>query len=838
MGEGVFGVAISGLNAAKYALTTTGHNIASAGTPGYSRQEVLQSSAIPQSTGGGFIGRGVDIDNIRRVFDEFVTRQVFEAQTQDSYLSTLQQHLRNIDNMLADASAGLTPALQSFFSGVQTVANDPRSIPARQSLLGLTQTMITNAQTINNRMEQMRQDANRQISTAVSGINAITEQIAQLNHDIQIATATSGGKPPNDLLDKREQLITDLNKYVRATPVVQSDGNVNLFIGSGQNLVVGNRWFQLAAVQASEDPQRLDVAYQQFGSNLVIPSQLLSGGTLGGVLAFRNNGLDVAQNALNRVVLGLAQTVNAQHRAGQDLQGNMGGNFFAFPLETTHFEYALGGGNAAFSASLTTNTPFISSDFNLTYHDASAVAPYTANSYVLTRLVDDQTVTFAATPGGLIPSGASAFGISLNAIGTTPWLDGESRSFSFLPAAGVIPDAGNTGTATLNVSINDIAQLTTSNYHFYFDGTDYRIVRQLDNHTSAITATQFAQPPIIVDGLSFSVSNSAGLVAGDHFLIKPTYNFVNNLSIAVNDTSQIAAASPVLATSNVLSVITSAATANSGGGSIAANVAFITSKAGAQPNPIEIVFSGVGSFDVRDATTKAVLLANQAYVSGNAINVNDFSVTISDSGVPPAAGDIFNITPRLNTGNATVSAGVPLGSPVSVELKTPVAVVFLSPTSYQIVDPTTGVVLQGAQSYASGGSVSFNGWSLRIHGTPEAGDVFMMGPNTAGVADARNILEIGTLQTKNTLEKGTTNYQGAYSKLVSDIGVQTNHVNVSQAAQAELLRQTQARQQTISGVNLDEEAANLLIFQQAYLASSRTIQVAQRIFDEVLQIGR
>jgi flagellar hook-associated protein 1 FlgK len=155
-----------------------------------------------------------------------------------------------------------------------------------------------------------------------------------------------------------------------------------------------------------------------------------------------------------------------------------------------------------------------------------------------------------------------------------------------------------------------------------------------------------------------------------------------------------------------------------------------------------------------------------------------------------------------------------------------------TPTSYTIYQPTDYI------PYTSESSISFNGISFSISGAPGDGDTFMVGPNPTGVSDNRNALLLGNLQTKNTIQGGTATYQGAYAQLVSQIGNKAREVNVASEGQATLVKQGQDIIQSNSGVNLDEEAANLIRYQQAYQASAKMIDVANKLFDEVLALGR
>ena len=139
--------------------------------------------------------------------------------------------------------------------------------------------------------------------------------------------------------------------------------------------------------------------------------------------------------------------------------------------------------------------------------------------------------------------------------------------------------------------------------------------------------------------------------------------------------------------------------------------------------------------------------------------------------------------------------------------------------------------------YTSGADITFNGYTFQISGEPAAGDIFTVTPNHNGSADNRNALLLGALQTKNTLESGSATYQSSYGQLVSQIGNKTRELEVTSKAQANLLTQTKKSMESISGVNLDEEAANLMKFQQAFQASSKVIEISEKLFSSILQLG-
>ncbi|MCL4470458.1 MAG: flagellar hook-associated protein FlgK [Gammaproteobacteria bacterium] len=378
MGNSIFGIGIGALGTAQAGLVTTGHNISNVNTAGYHRQEIVQSTNIPQYTGIGFLGQGVRVDTVKRLYDQMLENQVMSAQTQSSQLETYYAQIKQIDNMLADPSAGVSPALQDFFNGVHDVAANPAAIPSRQAMLSNAQTMVSRFQSINQRFTEIRDGVNSEIGSSVGVINSYARQIANLNQQINVAQgAAAKQQPANDLLDQRDQLIGELNKIIRVSTVKQDDGSLNIFIGNGQSLVLGAQAFTMGSAPSLEDPERMDVGISYGGSTILLPSGSLQGGTLGGLLAFRSETLDPAQNALGRMAVGLAQTFNDQHRLGMDLQGQMGGYFFNVAGPT-----GVSGQNAVPYAKVVANTKNAATSGNPTV-TLSNVANVTTSDYRL-----------------------------------------------------------------------------------------------------------------------------------------------------------------------------------------------------------------------------------------------------------------------------------------------------------------------------------------------------------------------------------------------------------------------------------------------------------------------
>ncbi|MBN8492655.1 MAG: flagellar hook-associated protein FlgK, partial [Burkholderiales bacterium] len=334
MGTGIFSIGVSGIAAAQAGLLTVEHNVVNANTPGYSRQATVQATNIAVNTGAGAMGQGVHVQTIKRMYDSFVVGQVNSAQTQVSQLDAFYSEINQIDNLLADPNAGLSPALQSFFAGVQQVASNPSLLPARQSMISSAQTLVTRFQDINTRLSEIADEVNGRITNAVTEINAYAAQIADVNQRIVVAEAAYQ-QPANDLLDQRDQLVSELNKLIKVQTSTNSNGSYNVYIGNGQQLVVGSQVMQLTVTASTSDPSKIVVGLKTNAGTLQMPDSLIVGGQLGGLVEFRNRSLDSVGNELGRIAASVALTFNAQHALGQDLLGNISGdaafvgNFFS-----------------------------------------------------------------------------------------------------------------------------------------------------------------------------------------------------------------------------------------------------------------------------------------------------------------------------------------------------------------------------------------------------------------------------------------------------------------------------------------------------------------------------
>lgn len=670
MSTGIFSVGITGMHAAQIGLLTTEHNITNANTPGYNRQRIGQTTNIALQTGAGFIGQGTRVQTVARIYNEFLQSQINTSQTTASELNTYASQIKQIDNLLADVNAGLSPSLQEFFKGVQQMATSPASIPARQAFISSAQALTTRFQTLEARLTEMYQGVNEQVTSTVSLINSYAEQIAKINERIVIAQA-GANQPPNDLLDERDRLITELNKEVKVSTVTESDGSLSVFIGTGQQLVVGQRANQLDARPSAADGERFTVGLTNGAAYQELPESLITGGNLAGYLRFRSETLDKAANSLGSVAASVASVFNAQQSLGQDLLG-----------QTV--------GDAGFADKI-----------------------FLFDSVNVPKIITNTLNTGAGT---IIPTPATQPG----------------QTDGYLAAA---MTGGNFNT-----------QLRAADYELAFTAGGNYTVKRLTDGVQVASGTGVGT--VAFDGVSIDIT--AVGANGDKFTIQPTREVARNLRVnplISADGRLLAAAAPV----------NSSVGLNAGTG---------------LPN------SGNGAISAPSVAPGYTLPAGPIQLTYNAVT-QEFS-------------------------------GFPSGP---------------DPRAYS----------------PSGTSFTFDGISFTITGTPANGDRFVIDANTSGVADSRNAVLMGKLQTQNTMladaSGGKASFQGVYAQMVSEVGNKTREIQVTAAAQVSLLEQAQAARDAQSGVNLDEEAANLLRYQYAYQAAAKMLEVGTRLFDTVLSIG-
>ena len=391
---------LTGLLAFQRALQVTSHNIANANTPGYSRQVPEFSTRVGSGAGNTYVGGGTQIATIRRIYDSLLGEQLQTSTTSQARFSALDSLAGRIDSLLADADTGLNTGLQSLFNAVQDVSNDPASIPTRQALIGEATGLANRFHMLDNRLGEFETEVNGRLSLAVDDINRIASAIADVND--QISRTNGAGQPPNDLLDQRDNYVLELSGLVSVSTIIQDDGSMNVFVGSGQSLVMSGNTVQLGVRGSEFDPTRVNIVIEGSGGAVPLDTSL-TGGALGGLLEFRSRMLDPAQQSLGQTAVAFAQRLNEQHASGMDLRGNLGGALFAVdPPDVLYSSNNSGSGTA--SASVTDLGMLTGSDYLFEYDGAA---------YTLTRADNGQTIPMTGSGSAADPFVAEGISIEI-----------------------------------------------------------------------------------------------------------------------------------------------------------------------------------------------------------------------------------------------------------------------------------------------------------------------------------------------------------------------------------------------------------------------------------------
>lgn len=674
---GLIGIGLTGILSHQSALNTTGNNITNANTPGYSRQEVQFETQTGQRTGAGTIGSGVNVANIRRLANEYLVQQVREDSTLFGEQQALNSELTRLDNLLGGESTGLSNALNNFFASLQNAAEDPTSLPQRQLVLSEAQQVVNRFQALNQEFVQQRESIKTQMQQGVKDANTLLKSIAELNLAISESPGLAQGQMPNDLLDKRDEKLRQLSELVNIQVSEADGGQVNVSLSNGLSLVVGNNAAQFGTEESSEDPTRLSFTLNK-GDRVLNVDEQITGGKLGGLQRFDNEGLKPAFDELGRIAIALSDAVNHQHEIGMDLEGDLGGLFFT---------------------------------------DINALA--VQRSRVVANGNNQQPQT-----------------------------------------------------AQLAVEITDSSVLAADSYTLQFSG-DGRNFELIDKATGK-TVNQGRLPDPVQSEISmpgFNIRIEGGdFNAGDKYLIQPSRNAAESISLQINREEDLAFASPIRAEANI---------GNSGTGKIDQGT----------------------MLNVRNPNTNALL---PGFTESQKLANGPLEVSFSQN----AANElVFSVTDK--DGNALVT-----DKPFQAGISNSVF----------------------SESVSDGNE--YQGYQFVITGQPVVGDTFEIGFNSGGVSDNRNAEKLAALGTANTLNNGSQSFAEGYAGLVEDIGVKTRQSQLDTEAGKTLLEQSTNQRESVSGVNLDEEAGKLIQYQAAYNASAQVMTVAQDLFNTLLQSFR
>ena len=518
------------VNAAYTQLQATGNNIANANIKGYSRQQVQLATNSAELTGSGYLGRGVTVTTIARAANQFMTQQVVHTASAAAADAVRRDRLSQLEKVFAGGEAGLGQAATQIFNSFADLAAAPTDLAARQAVLARLEDFASLSRSTSAQIESLQGSVNHDVRGAVAEVNAMTTALARLNVSIQKAGAE--GHSPNDLLDQRDQLIQRLGEKVQLQIYYGADDTANLFVGSGQSLVVGANAFTMMATDNPDDPTRVRISIDQGGLSAEMSVQDVGEGLIGGLLDFQGGPLGDARNRLGQLVAGLAGALNQQQGFGLDLQGRAGSPLFshsppqALPAEGNRQD---AGGHYLATVSLAVTDPsrLQASDYQL------VADPANGGQYIVTRLLDGQVFQpvadgdtidgFAITIGADAPQAGESFRLK-PVSGAASDLSVQLKSPRGVAAASPVTAlAAVTNTGTVSVrSVAIVAAPAVAYRPLTLRFTDDQGAYEIVDAANAVQASGsfVAGRPIVHDGIALSLSGLAR--SGDRVQLDPT----------------------------------------------------------------------------------------------------------------------------------------------------------------------------------------------------------------------------------------------------------------------------------------------------------------------------
>ena len=833
----------SGVLAYQRALGTVSNNIANIGTDGYSRQEIGLAAAQPRAIGTDFVGTGVYTTGVKRAYDSFVESNLRNSTSDLEGQGPLVQFANRVVDLLADQNVGLSSSLGAFFASARDLATAPASVVARGNFLRQTDAVATGFRQLSGQIASIDSETTAALDVASEKINALANQIALVNK--QLFRVSSVDRQPPELLDQRDILLRDLSKLVRINTEFTVNGQVKVSLNDSMDTKTG------AVIVDADQVQRLNVVTDpatqriQLGFNMNSARARVvvgvSGGEMGGLLAVRDQVVQPARDQLDGLAQRWMNEVNTIHRSGVDAQGQPGGDLLGLTA----------GKSAAVGIATLITDP----------QKVAAAGPLRVLHNELNISNTKAAVEFQ-NPTTQTPTGLSTlFSPAVGMPGTDITL-----------AVGTL-----TGAATLTAG--------TQNAVVYFDteGQWPQLITKDGRHLlgTPLTAGQqslLLDHPSMASDASYNVgylnpreTDSAYLKASYFIGVKASALSTPEYSLTSDDphrSQSVASTSAHIqsrfvddATNNLVTIAA---------GQLRLNGADLTAYAGSNHPEDLATWLNTQTADtgvvatvayqemvIKDPITSIETVQRQASLVLTSVDeTDDLRLGLVDAGSPAdletlgfrtalywdgeAPEDLLIFVSDSSGGAGTVN--IQMGADFSQTpfdalealRANPVDVQFQADGLYTITDVNTGTVLAERTYDPHDGKVLYNGFTLTFTGIPVEGDRFRVDGNRDGVGDNANIKAMAELEFKRQADGYSIS--DAYRNQISRVGNVARQSTIVSEALTVVNQQAVEARDAIAGVSLDEEAANLIRYQQAYQANAKVMQTANTLFDALLAI--
>jgi len=780
---------ISGVRTYQRALATVGNNIANVDTEGYSRQRLEIAESTSSSEGSLNIGNGARAVRVQRSYDSFVVENLRSSQSQLNKHQATLEYVTQLENILADKQLSLSTSLDGFFSAVQEVSISPSSVSARQNMLNVAESTVIQFTSVGTQLSRIEEDSYNDLKGQVSALNQFAAQLASINASLN--RVSSVDKQPNELLDRRDTLIQDMAKLLRINAEEKSNGSVDIHIGdvaSGQYLVQGNKASTLGIERSTTNVDEAVLMLDPHMSPQKVTQVL--GGSIAGISEFRQNSLTILRDELDTLTQVFVGEVNDTHALGIDAQGNFGGELFSIG-NIYSVTPGLNKGTGFVNVSALPNAKVEKLTMELSYSGSKGL-------WTLTDTVSKSSV-----------SGVSELtmgGVKVTLTGTPK----DSDTFSLTSTKRPI-DA-------LQVSVTDHSNIAS--------GGAVSVARATTNTSGTKMILNGYVKPATAETdttMDTSLRNNIAQVAASGLTASNSVAFV----IPANTQNSQFYSTEQNASSNIqMQVFTRAGKQLYGSALTSAEqTALVTSGNG---------FSTHAAYD----STYNNQTGSDAYMDANVTVTNPSGSDTRDYFA--MAGSLKEDLLVFVTGSGAAEVSGQWGSTAKVDvreqLRQNIEVQFSADASTYVLTDTATNTNIASGAYIAGSVIEHNGWTVSFDGVIQANDKFNVHGNSAQEGDNRNLLKLIELQGNKDIFSGRGDFTEVYTDIIGDLGYSVIQSSVSRDAQQIIFDQAQAKRDETSAVSLDEEAADMLRFQQAYQASAQIISTASKLFDTILGI--
>ena len=780
---------ISGVRTYQRALATVGNNIANVDTEGYSRQRVEIAQSASSSEGSLNIGNGARAVRVQRSYDNFVVENLRSSQSQLNKHQATLEYVTQLENILADKQLSLSTSMDGFFAAVQEVSLSPSSVAARQNMLNVAESTVAQFTSVGTQLSLIEENSYSDLTGQVSSLNQLADQLASVNASLN--RVNSLDKQPNELLDRRDTLIQDMSKLLRVHVVEKNNGAVDIHIGdvaSGQYLVKDKTASTLGIDRSAANPDEAVLMLDPYMSPQKVTQVV--GGSIAGISEFRQNSLTILRDELDTLTQVFVGEVNDTHALGIDAQGNFGGELFSLGNIYT-VTPGLNKGTGFVTVSAVPNAKIEKLTMELSYSDSQKL-------WTLTDTVSKEAVTGSSelTMGGVkftltgVPKDADTF----NLTSTKRPIDALQVSVTehtTIASGGAVSVArATTNTSGTKMILNGYVKPTVA-------VADTTMDTALRNNIAQVAAS------------SIAASNNVAFVIPANTQDSQFYSTEQNDSSDIKMQVFTRAGKQLYGSALTSSEQTALITSGNGFSATAAYDSTYNNQTGSNAYmDASVTVANADSGDTRDYFALAGSLKE------------DLLVFVTGTGAAEVSGQWGNV--------AEVDVREQLRQNIDIQFAA-------DASSYILTDSTTNTNIASG-TYTAGNTIEHNGWTVSFDAPIQANDKFSVRGNSAQAGDNRNLLKLIELQDNKDIFSGRGDFTEVYTDIIGDLGYSVVQSAVSRDAQQIIFDQAQAKRDETSAVSLDEEAADMLRYQQAYQASAQIISTATKLFDTILGI--